>query len=414
MRNGINISPDQSNAYRVRDVKKETGRVNKLRNYRILDSGREGDFDSITKLAAHICQAPISLITLVDLHRQWFKSTHGVDLQETPRAISFCTHTIAEDQDFMVIDDLTKDKRFTANPFVEGAPHVKFYAGVSMVSPSGERLGTVCVLDDKVRHLRAEQLDALKLLAKHAMSMIELKRNQSRLAYQQEETQSLNKDLEQFAYAIAHDIKSPLRNINSFATLLNRKLGADLGEQEQAYLSYISSSAKELAAYTQNLLSFTRSAQLDTDNSETINPSFLLRSINKLINADMKVDLIFPTDLPDIFTAVGGVQQILQNLISNGIRYRNKTRLDPYVKVEMNVEDAHYRFRVSDNGMGISQERMKDIFALFNKDDNQSESSGIGLNVVKRLVDKMNGQLSVTTRENDGTSIEFTIEKILK
>ncbi len=161
--------------------KNEAKRLKVLWQYDVLDTVPEEVFDDLTDLAAHICEAPIALISLVDENRQWFKSRVGTSLKETSRDISFCAHAILQNGLF-VIADATKDPRFRDNPIVTGPPQVRFYAGVPLKSPDGYALGTLCVLDKKPKQLRAEQKRALMVLARHVETQLELRRHAKELA----------------------------------------------------------------------------------------------------------------------------------------------------------------------------------------------------------------------------------------
>ncbi len=154
-----------------------------LWQYDVLDTVPEAVFDELTSLAALICDAPIALITLIDENRQWFKSKVGVNLNETPRDISFCAHAIVK-QDLMIVPDATKDKRFRNNPLVVSPPKIRFYAGMPLITPDGHALGTLCVVDLKPRKLTEAQKSALTVLARHVMTQLEIRRHANELADQ--------------------------------------------------------------------------------------------------------------------------------------------------------------------------------------------------------------------------------------
>ncbi|HTT64857.1 MAG TPA: GAF domain-containing protein [Bryobacteraceae bacterium] len=153
----------------------EHARLELLRQYSILDTAAEPAYDEITARAAEICQTPISLLTLVDRDRTWFKSNHGLEMSEMPRDVSFCAHAICQDN-LYVASDLLADERFSRNPMVNQKPHLRFYAGMPLLSPEGLALGTLCVIDRQPRELTPEQSAKLQDLAKGAVLLLELRR----------------------------------------------------------------------------------------------------------------------------------------------------------------------------------------------------------------------------------------------
>lgn len=150
----------------------EIQRLIALKQYSILDTPTDEKFDDLTKLASHICDTPIALITLVDEARQWFKSNIGLDVSEMPRNISFCGHAILTKELFEVTNALD-DERFKDNPLVIGSPHIRFYAGIPLITNEGYCLGTLCVIDTKPRHLTPEQAKSLQMLGRQVLSQIE-------------------------------------------------------------------------------------------------------------------------------------------------------------------------------------------------------------------------------------------------
>jgi PAS domain S-box-containing protein len=153
----------------------ETTRVQVLRAYEILDTEPEQEFDDLTLLASQVCHAPVALISLIDDHRQWFKSKVGTSVQETPRDIAFCAHTILQD-DVMIVPDATADERFANNPMVTREPKIRFYAGAPLITSEGHALGTLCVVDRVARDLEEWQRTALKALARQVVAQLELRR----------------------------------------------------------------------------------------------------------------------------------------------------------------------------------------------------------------------------------------------
>lgn len=152
----------------------ERARQAALLSYDILDTPPEAAFDRFTSLAAHIFDAPMALVSLVDEHRQWFKSACGVAVKETPREIAFCDHTI-RGKSVMVIEDAAHDARFAANPLVTGEPHLRFYAGAPLLTPTGFAIGTLCVIDRVPRHFEPYHQQILAELAAQVVHELELR-----------------------------------------------------------------------------------------------------------------------------------------------------------------------------------------------------------------------------------------------
>src|SRR5437764_10390310 len=175
-------------------VQDEKKRLRVLWQYDVLDTVPEELFDDLTELAARICEAPIALITLVDEDRQWFKSKVGVSINETSRDISFCGHAIGQ-SDLFIVPDATMDKRFAKNPLVTSDPKIRFYAGAPLITPDGHALGTLCVIDKVPRELRPDQKNALRVLARHVMTQLELRRRGHELNHAHKERDRVQEEL---------------------------------------------------------------------------------------------------------------------------------------------------------------------------------------------------------------------------
>lgn len=173
-----------------------------LWQYGVLDTVPEQVFDELTTLAALICGAPIALISLVDANRQWFKSKTGVSLSETSRDVSLCAHAILHG-DLLIVPDATKDRRFKDNPLVTTSPKIRFYAGMPLVAPGGYALGTLCVIDQRPRLLTEDQRQALRLLARHVMTLLELRRQSIEAAPRRNDLDQMLKDLTEAEAEIA-------------------------------------------------------------------------------------------------------------------------------------------------------------------------------------------------------------------
>lgn len=153
----------------------ELERLNAVYETELLDTEAEESFDEVARLAAAVCGVPISLVSLIDERRQWYKAKIGMNVNELPRAETICSHTILQNELFVVPDTLA-DQRFTDNPHVQSVPGVRFYAGMPLATASGLNIGTLCVADFSPRLLTDEQQQALRTLAKQTMAQIELRK----------------------------------------------------------------------------------------------------------------------------------------------------------------------------------------------------------------------------------------------
>ena len=157
------------------DSDREQRRLEVLQSYHLLDTLPEPDYDDYTTLASRLLGTPIALISLVDTHRQWFKSRVGLTMQETPREWAFCDHAIRHD-DLFVVEDAIHDPVFSDNPLVAGEPRIRFYAGCPLINPEGYALGTLCVIDQRPRTLTPEEADTLRRLSRQLVHVLEERR----------------------------------------------------------------------------------------------------------------------------------------------------------------------------------------------------------------------------------------------
>jgi GAF domain-containing protein len=169
----------------------EAQRLAALREYEVLDTETEQAYDDICALAAQICNVPVSMISLVDESRQWFKSKLGVNRRETPRDLAFCAHAILQPEPLIVRDAL-KDGRFAESALVKRSPHIRFYAGFPLATPEGLALGTLCAIDRKPRNLAPKQEEAMKALARQVMALLDLRRVSQHLAQALEKIKTLH------------------------------------------------------------------------------------------------------------------------------------------------------------------------------------------------------------------------------
>ncbi|WP_239985668.1 MULTISPECIES: sensor histidine kinase [Arenibacter] len=382
-------------------------------SYSILDTLPESDYDNLTTIAAEICGTPISLISLIDDKRQWFKSHHGLDATETPKEYAFCGHAINTPDDVFIIQDARKDERFHDNPIVTGDPHVIFYAGVPLVSEAGLPLGTLCVIDHKPNLLSQSQIRSLTALSKQVMNLLELRRNKMLLEQSIAQLEEKNEDLERFAQVAAHDLKSPLINISSLSQIFLNQYKETLESEGLGMLEMIIASSDNLIGLIEGLLHYSKAENILREGKSNIDLERLRTEIEGLFNYDHSLNLVLKSDLGHIKVNKTAIHQILINLVTNAIKYNDKER----VQVELEVSDlnTHYLFSVSDNGPGIAMKYQERIFKIFEKlkakDKFGRPGNGIGLATVKKIVEKSGGSIHVESELGSGAKFVFTLEK---
>ncbi|WP_025742255.1 sensor histidine kinase [Aquimarina pacifica] len=401
------ISPEYPHNEKERQIAVE--------KYQLLDTGAEDDYDTITSLMSYICDVPISLITLLDKERNFLKSHYGVPFNESPRNISFCGHTILSEEPITIIEDARKDHRFEGNPLVTDYKAI-FYAGAPLVDSDGFKLGTLCVYDHKPRKLSEKQLDALLAMSKQVVSLFEQRYQNFKLIKFQETLRKRNEDLQKFASRVSHDLKSPLANIISITELLKDSNEDKLNEESLQYLEYLKISSHSLKDYIDGILRFYKNDDLLKAAKETIEISSLIEELKNITDTEHVINLICKSDIEEIYTYKSALMRILINLVTNAIKYNSKQ--DIKIEIRISEDDDFYNFSVTDNSDGIPKEYIDKIFELFSvvgvADRNGNMGTGIGLASVKKIVNNLGGQISVTSVLNEGSTFDFSLSKFSK
>ncbi|MBT9186764.1 sensor histidine kinase [Zobellia russellii] len=391
---------------------REAERLELLESYAILDTQLEEDYDNLVLLASEICGTPISVITLLDKDRQWFKAHHGLDVSETERKYSFCGHTIHEPSNLFVIEDARADERFHDNPIVVGDPNVIFYAGVTLKGASGLPLGTLCVIDHEPKQLTKSQLSALKILSDQVMNLLNLRKKKMELEKANKDLQLANRELDNFAAVAAHDLKSPLNNIITLSNCLKDVYAPKMDDEGKQIIGFIKSSSETLKKLIEGLLSYSKSGQYKMKDKTNIQLADLQQTINELFGGQKECSINVTSELTEIRANKVAVEQILINLIANAIKYNDK----PKIKIDLLIkeENGFYEFAVKDNGPGIHKDNQEKIFKIFEvvseKDRYGEKGTGIGLATVKKVVAGLGGSIHVTSQVGEGATFTFTIK----
>ncbi|RWY53700.1 sensor histidine kinase [Mucilaginibacter gilvus] len=391
----------------------EDERLEALASYDILDTMPENDFEELTHLASEICQTSVALISLVDDKRQWFKSILGHDAKETPREYAFCSHTILNKNDIMIVPDARKDERFLANPLVTGNPNIVFYAGVPLVNEDGFALGSLCVLDTMPKNLNARQLKSLRILAKQVITQMELRRKLARLEKSNQNLLETNSFIQKFASTAAHDIKNPLSGMLLTSQALQMRLGKESDDKSKRLLDLNITSTKKLLTLVDEMLAYSSAPSSLLTNQNCLDLNTLLKNVVSLIDVPYGVKINLPQVDHTLTCSSVALEQIFINLLTNAIRYNDKE--GGVINIQFREDSDFYNFKVTDNGMGIAEKNLDKIFykelTLNVIDRFNQKGTGVGLYTVKSLVEKLQGSIKVESQIGSGSTFIFSIKK---
>jgi len=391
--------------------KNEAARLKSVRSYQLLDTLPEEDYDNITSLVANLLDVPIALVTLLDTDRNFLKSHFGVSLNSSPRDISFCGHAILSEDPIFIIEDARLDDRFKDNPLVAEHKAV-FYAGVPLINTEGFSLGTLCVFDNKPRTLNTKEKQAIITLAKQVVKLFELRKNNLELTDTREELKIQNERLKGFAGHVSHDMKMPLANMIITSDILKKKYEEKLDEKGIEYLGNLKRASFTLSEYISNLLEHYESDKIE-DSLESFSINHLLEDLVDLFQINTNCEINFPEEDVEIVCNRIALEQILLNLIGNSLKYNDKesTIIDITCKVANNL----YNFSITDNGIGIPEDKLESVFDLFstvgNLDRNGNKGHGIGLSTVQNLVKSLGGSIAVNSKFGEKTTFNFTVAR---
>ena len=381
-----------------------------LEQYRVLDTPEEKSFDEITSLAAAICGVSRSMIGLLDKNREWFKSHFGSDETEIKRSLSLTSFVVANPHRVLIIEDLANDERFATHPLVADVPHLRFYAAAPLIAENGTPIGSLSVADIKPHKLTDVQQKTLETLAGQVMNLLELKKKIGQLEGTQKKLESLNSELSRFAYVVAHDIKSPLRNIHSLAEIVREDNKNLLPDDSQELIQHILDRSEAVNNLVNGILDYSVSGQ-DAAQPKKIHVKSFIQNVIQFVQPPEEMVIEADLKVHEIYVDPTGFHQILQNLVSNAVKYNDKKNGRIRISLQK-AETGEIELEVSDNGPGIPEKYLESIFLPFQtfavKDRFGKKGNGIGLATVKNIVERICGTISVTSKE-DGSGTTFKI-----
>jgi signal transduction histidine kinase/ActR/RegA family two-component response regulator len=386
----------------------EAARLQALREYDVLDTQAEKDFDDLTLLASEICGTPIALISLIDPDRQWFKSKVGLDVNETSRDISFCAHAIDQQHIFEVCDTL-KDSRFCDNPLVTSDPNIRFYAGTPLITPQGYAIGTLCAIDIKPRALTPGQRKALETLGRAVVANLELRKKNHQLM-------EANQLKTEFLSNMSHELRTPLNAIIGYSQIMHEEVKVHhLPVKFGRYLEHMDYSGKRLLSIINSVLDLSKIEESKmhlTLSSIDCRKFFaqiagLFSAMVKEKGIQFKIE-IEPTAAQYLILDETKVSQIVINLINNAVKF---TPTGKAVTVNILSNESQLFIIVKDNGVGINDKDQQKLFNKFQQVGKAKigEGTGLGLAITKGLVELMGGSIKLSSREGVGSLFKVAI-----
>ncbi|HEX2532231.1 MAG TPA: ATP-binding protein [Chitinophagaceae bacterium] len=403
----------------------EQERLQELYRYRILDTDAEKDFDHLVELASLICGSEMSVLSLIDRDRQWFKARIGLSGTETSRETAFCSHTILQDE-VLVVSNAQSDERFSSNPSVTGDPFIRFYAGAPIISERGFKLGTLCVFDNHERPFLPHQEEALKRLSRQAAILMELRlKNEQLQAFAAEQEQLKSKAdaaaraQEQFLSTMSHEIRTPLNGILGLTNLL-------LLEQPQPhqaeYLNALKFAGDNLLTIVNDILDYNK---IQSGSIELERVPFDLQQLLHQVQRGHKVAAgqkgitLLAEVSPGLPARVIGdpnrLTQVLNNLIGNAVKFTKEGGVT--LRVTQGARAAgkiRLVLSVSDTGIGIRPDQLESIFHRFTQANagisREYGGTGLGLAIARRLVQLMGSDIEVESIPGSGSTFRFGID----
>jgi signal transduction histidine kinase len=414
----------------IQTINNEYERVKALIDYAILDTSTERSYDNITLLASHICDTPIAVVSLIDQGRQWFKSKIGLEMNETPRAISVCSYTI-EIGDAIILPDLKEDERFANNPLVTRSPKIRFYAGAPLITPSGYSIGTLAVMDYKPRQIDETKVQDLKILAEQVVANLEIRKLNSTLKSQMAEvlkkSEIITRQQTQLIEAekkasigvmtsgIAHEINNPLNIVIGKAHQLHRWLGAqdsDLNKVTEG-LAVIEKAAARIAKIITSMLALTRESNNQEPELKRVGSLIddtLILCRQRFDSAAVELNVLPPP--ADFFINCHGTRlsQVLLNLLNNAYDAVEKQNYK-FIRVKAEGNSESIYIKISDNGPGVPTAIRNRIMDPFFTTKDVGRGTGLGLSIAKTFVERHGGSLSLDESSSHLTTFVMKIPR---
>lgn len=395
----------------------EKERLAALKRYNILDTLSEPEFDDVVSLISYICQVPIAHVSFIDENRQWFKSMAGFEDVEVDRETTFCQYTILE-QDIWEIPDTHQNEIVKNSEHVTDGLKIRFYAGIPITTPDGYNIGTICAIDQVPKKLNKEQKTALSTLARHVIALLELRIKNEELDLQTKIAEKAVSAKDRFLANMSHEIRTPLNAIIGFTELLSQDR---LTGHQQEYVTNVKTAGENLLGIVNDVLDLSKieSGNLIIE-SYPFNLKLVLKHVHELLKVKVAqgvdFNLFIDPDLPEtVLGDKGRLTQILMNLAGNALKFTQQGEVTVSAKMISETKEKYaIKFSVKDTGIGISKDKLNKVFERFTQAEESTTrefgGTGLGLNIVKQLIELQNSEITVNSELGRGSDFSFSLD----
>ncbi|MEU8818452.1 HAMP domain-containing sensor histidine kinase [Actinoplanes sp. NPDC048796] len=401
----------------------EQRRLAALHEYGLLDAPAGDELEAVVRVAATLAGVPTATLNLIDENRQCQLTTTGFEGSDTARADSMCAIRF-ETGEFTYLPDARADPAYAENPWVTGKlADVRFYVSVPLMTPQGYALGSLCVFHNEVHELNPGQMDRLRDLAQVILALFE-RRRQARVVLAQHaelerahaeraatiaELSRSNTELEQFAGVVSHDLAAPLSVVSGYLELLGERIrGTD--PQSEKWIAAGTRAVGRMQRLITSLLTYARAGNAPYQPEPVPLGDLVELALTDLRGSIAGATVAVRDDLPVIEGDPLLVRQLLQNLISNALKYRRPDRPCRIEITAVPLEHNCWRVDLADNGRGIPPAQRDRVFEMFAQvDPSAGTGYGVGLSTCQRIVDRHGGEIHAEQTPGGGTTVWFTL-----
>lgn len=393
----------------------DAGRLATLQRTLLLDSEAEDSFDRLAKLASKIVNAPVSLVSLVEPHRQFFKSQVGLPEalateRQTAIEYSFCQHVVMSGE-ALIVDNAPEHPLVCENPSIAELDVIA-YLGIPLMTADGWNLGSFCVIDHVARIWTEDEIDIMTTLAASVATEIQLRLDAIERQELLEQLQERNEGLDAFSHTVSHNLKNMISAIAGQADVSLRYRERVDKDDLLETLSKIHSLVMTTNDTINSLMMLSGLDNSDEIQLEAVSMFGVLEKVLSRLEPQIiesKAQISLPEDFPDCIGYGDWLTEVLVNYTSNAIKYGGTP---PKIMFGADIlPDGRVRYWIQDNGAGIAEADQKTLFKTFSRlaQNSHIEGHGLGLSIVKRIVSKLGGEVAVESRVGEGSRFSFIL-----